>query len=188
MRMSLGGDESHVRILARSVWGTAPAVARGLGRQPPGHGTSRVPRWSHPASLTPMASSWCQLSAQHLFFRPTLTSQCTILTDVYGYRMGRIETGMGGLLGSGCDLPKALLLSSHPSHCQLLPGELWQLPAKHRDPVSGQAVNECSVWDQSTRWMLFRFGSVHRKHSTADAAPGGSLACARQLGQPAKAH
>jgi len=36
--------------------------------------------------------------------------------------------------------------------------------------------------------MLFRFGSVHRKHSVADAAPGGSLACARQLGQPAKAH
>lgn len=42
--MSLGGDESRARILARSVWGTALAVARGLGRQPPGRGTSRVPR------------------------------------------------------------------------------------------------------------------------------------------------
>lgn len=91
-------------------------------------------------------------------------------------------------LGLGHEFPKARLLPPQTACCQVLPGELWQLAAKHGDPVSRPAVNECSVWEQSTRWMLFRFGSAHRKHSGADAAPGGSLAHPRQLDQPAKAH
>lgn len=53
-----------------------------------------------------------------------------------------------------------------------------QASCGHSLPIlgTGLAMNECSVWEQSTRWMLFRFGSEHRKHCGADAAPGGLLA------------
>lgn len=100
----------------------------------------------------------------------------------------RVDRKWAEALGSEHEFPKVRLLPPHPACCQVLPGELWQLTAKHGDPVSRLAMNECSVWEQSTRWMLFRFGSEHRKHSVADAAPGGLLAHTRQLDQPAKAH
>lgn len=79
---------------------------------------------------------------------------------------GKRKMERGSPLGSGCDSPEAglFLLTLLPP---FRPAELWQLAAKRGDPVGRPAVNEGSVWDQSTRWMLFRFGSMHRKHSAA---------------------
>lgn len=123
---------------------------------------------------------------QHLPFRPSLMSQCTVLMTHLVREQGERTAGQRAA-SSRHDFPSVCLLSSQLS-CQVLPSKLWQLTAKCEDLISGLAMNECSVWDQSTRWMLFRFGSVHRKHSVADTAPGGLLAYTRQLGQPAKAH